>query len=112
MMFLITPAHRQEEVLAIPLLTLMMVCYGDTIRLVRADVGYFITPMMTFICCVLGASFVIDYNLRCKGKQFLETLFFIGQWRFQLRPRCNYACLRSLFVTIPDATLLMRIFDL
>jgi hypothetical protein len=87
MMFLVTPANRQEAVMAIPLLTLMLVCYGDTIRLVRADAGYFTTPIMTFIRAVLGASFVIDYNLRRKGKRFLATLFFIDQWRFHLRPR-------------------------
>ena len=89
MMFLVTPANRQELIMAIPLLTLMVLCFGFTIRLVRADAGYFTTPIMTFIRCVLGASFVIDYNLRRKGKRFLATLFFIDQWRFHLRPRTN-----------------------
>lgn len=87
MMFLVTPANRQELVVAIPLLTLMVLCFGFTIRLVRADAGYFTTPIMAFIRCVLGASFVIDYNLRRQGKRFLATLFFIDQWRFHLRPR-------------------------
>lgn len=87
MMFLVTPANRQELVLAIPLLSLMVLCFGFTIQLVRADAGYFTTPIMAFIRCVLGASFVIDYNLRRKGKRFLATLFFIDQWRFHLRPR-------------------------
>lgn len=87
MMFLVTPANRQELIVAIPLLTLMVLCFGFTIRLVRADAGYFTTPIMTFIRCVLGASFVIDYNLRRQGKRFLATLFFIDQWRFHLRPR-------------------------
>jgi len=87
MMFLVTPANRQELVIAIPLLSLMVLCFGFTIQLVRADAGYFTTPIMTFIRCVLGASFVIDYNLRRQGKRFLATLFFIDQWRFHLRPR-------------------------
>ena len=87
MMFLVTPANRQELVLAIPLLSLMVLCFGFTIQLVRADAGYFTLPIMTFIRWVLGASFVIDYNLRRKGKRFLATLFFIDQWRFHLRPR-------------------------
>ncbi|GIK43968.1 MAG: hypothetical protein BroJett011_78010 [Chloroflexota bacterium] len=87
MMFLVTSANRQELVLAIPLLSLMVLCFGFTIQLVRADAGYFTTPIMTFIRCVLEASFVIDYNLRRKGKRFLATLFFIDQWRFHLRPR-------------------------
>lgn len=87
MMFLVTSANRQESIIAIPLLTLMVLCFGFTIRLVRADAGYFTTPIMTFIRVVLRASFVIDYNLRRKGKRFLATLFFVDQWRFHLRPR-------------------------
>ena len=59
MMFLVTPANRQELVVAIPLLTLMVICFGFTIQLVRADAGYFTTPIMTFIRWVLGASFVM-----------------------------------------------------
>ena len=87
MMFLVTPANRQELVIAIPLLSLMVLCFGFTIQLVRADAGYFTLPIMTFIRSVLRASFVIDYNLRRQGKRFLATLFFIDQWRFHLRPR-------------------------
>lgn len=87
MMFLVTPANRQESIMAIPLLTLMVLCFGFTIQLVRADAGYFTTPIMSFIRSVLRASFVIDYNLRRKGKRFLATLFFVDQWCFHLRPR-------------------------
>jgi hypothetical protein len=86
-MFLVTSANRQESLLAIPLLTLTVVCFGLNIQLVRADAGYFTTAIMVFIRTVLGASFVIDYNLRRKGKRFLATLFFCDQWRFHLRPR-------------------------
>ena len=35
----------------------------------------------------LKAGFVIDYNLRRKGKHFMATLFFLRQWRFAMRPR-------------------------
>jgi hypothetical protein len=87
LMFLVTSANRQESLLAIPLLTLTVVCFGLNIQLVRADAGYFTTAIMVFIRTALGASFVIDYNLRRKGKRFLATLFFIDQWRFHLRPR-------------------------
>jgi hypothetical protein len=86
-MFLVTSANRQESLMAIPLLTLTVLCFGLSIQLVRADAGYFTTAIMVFIRTVLGASFVIDYNLRRKGKRFLATLFFIDQWRFHLRPR-------------------------
>jgi len=86
-MFLVTPANRQDSPWAITLLTLAVTCFGFSITLVRADAGYFTTSIMWFIRSVLNASFVIDYNLRRKGKRFLATLFFIDQWRFHLRPR-------------------------
>ena len=87
MMFLVTPAHRQDSPFAIALLSLTILCFGCSISLVRADAGYFTTPIMWFIRSVLQASFMIDYNLRRKGKRFLATLFFIDQWRFHMRPR-------------------------
>lgn len=39
---------------------------------------------MTFIWVTLQASFMIDYNLRRRGKPFLATLFFLDQWRFHM----------------------------
>ncbi|MGH8491089.1 MAG: transposase [Gammaproteobacteria bacterium] len=86
-MFLVTPANRQDSPFAITLLTLAAVCLELPITLVRADAGYFTLPIMCFIRTVLKASFVIDYNLRRQGKRFLATLFFVDQWRFHLRPR-------------------------
>lgn len=90
-MFLITPANRQESLLAIPLLVLARPegtrCYGFTFTIVRADAGYFTYPILNFIRTVLRASFMVDYNLRRRGKRFLATLFFVNQWRFHLRPR-------------------------
>jgi len=86
-MFLVTPANRQDSPFAIMLLTLTVCCFGFSITIVRADAGYFTLPIMVFIRTVLNASFVIDYNLRRKGKRFVATLFFIDQWRFHLRPR-------------------------
>ena len=86
-MFLVTSANRQESLVAIPLLVLAVACYGFSIVLVRADAGYFTYPILNFIRVVLRAGFVIDYNLRRRGKRFLATLFFLNQWRFHLRPR-------------------------
>jgi hypothetical protein len=86
-MFLVTPANRQDSPFAIMLLTLAVSCFGLSITIVRADAAYFTTAIMWFIRSVLGASFVIDYNLRRKGKRFVTTLFFIDQWRFHVRPR-------------------------
>lgn len=89
MMFLVTPANRQESLLAIPLLTLAVAFYGLSLTIVRADAGYFTYPILNFIRMVLKAGFMVDYNLRRRGKRFLATLFFVNQWRFHLRPRAT-----------------------
>jgi hypothetical protein len=88
-MFLLTPANRQESLLAIPLLVLAVVCYGFAFTIVRADAGYFTYPILNFIRTVLHASFMVDYNLRRRRKRFLATRFFADQWRFHLRPRAT-----------------------
>jgi hypothetical protein len=88
-MFLVTPANAQESVLAIPLLVLAVAFFGFAITIVRADAGYFTYPLLNFIRTVLHASFMIDYNLRRRGKKFLATLFFLNQWRFHLGPRAT-----------------------
>lgn len=86
-LFLITPANRQESIAAIPLLALSVVLFALPITLVRADSGYFTAPIMTFIRVTLRASFIIDYNVRRRGKRFLATLFFLDQWHFHMGPR-------------------------
>jgi hypothetical protein len=86
-MFLVSPANRQESIFAIALLKLAVSFFNLSIRMVRADAGYFTIPILAFIHVVLGASSMIDYNLRRKGKRFLATLFFIDQWRFHSAPR-------------------------
>jgi hypothetical protein len=88
-MFLVTPANAQECVLAIPLLVLAVALFAFAIGIVRADAGYFTYPILNFIRVVLGAGFVIDYNLRRRGKRFLATLFFLWQWRFHQKPRAT-----------------------
>jgi hypothetical protein len=86
-MFLISPANRQESQFALALLSLAVACFGFSIQLVRADAGYFTPAILTFIRYVLKASWMIDYNLRRKGKRYLATLFFLDQWRFHSAPR-------------------------
>jgi len=86
-MFLVSPANRQESVFAIALLKLAVSFFNLSISIVRADAGYFTNTILGFIHVVLGASSMIDYNLRRKGKRFLATLFFIDQWRFHSAPR-------------------------
>jgi hypothetical protein len=88
-MFLVTPANAQESVLAIPLLTLAVAFFAYPIVVVRADAGYFTYAILNFIRVVLHAGFVIDYNLRRRGKRFLATLFFLWQWRFHQKPRAT-----------------------
>lgn len=77
LMFLVTPANRQESQFAIALLKLAGTGFGLSISLGRADAGYFTTAILLFIRFSLKASWMIDYNLRRKGKRFLATLFFI-----------------------------------
>jgi hypothetical protein len=89
LLFLVTPANRQESLCAIPLLILAVALYGLSFTIVRADAGYFTYPILNFIRTVLKAGFMIDYNLRRQGKRFLATRFFINQWRFHLRPRAT-----------------------
>lgn len=83
-LFLVTPANWQDSPIAIPLLTLASALFHFPIAIVRADAGYFTYPIMNFIRTVLHAGFVIDYNLRRKGKTFLATLPFIRHWRSAL----------------------------
>jgi hypothetical protein len=45
-----------------------------------ADLGYFTTPILNFIRVVLQTGFVIDYNLRRRGKRFLATLLTFDMW--------------------------------
>jgi hypothetical protein len=87
LMFLVTPANRQESVFAIALLRLAVSFFDLSISIVRADAGYFTKTILAFIHLVLGASSMIDYNLRRKGKRSLATLFFIDQWHFHSTPR-------------------------
>lgn len=86
-MFLITPANRHDCLWAIPLLAATVACYGFQVLIVRADAAYFSIAILCFIRYVLGASFVIDYNLRRQGKKAVATLFFLNQWRFHQRFR-------------------------
>jgi hypothetical protein len=86
-MFLVTPANFYDSLAAIPLLALAVACFGFRIAIVRADAAYFTYALLNYIRVVLHAGFMIDYNLRRKGKTALATLPFIRQWRFHARFR-------------------------
>lgn len=59
--------------------TLAVARYGLSFTIIRADAGYFTYPIPNFIRTVLGAAFMIHYNMWCKGKRFLATFFFVNQ---------------------------------
>jgi len=73
-MFLVTPANFYDSLAAIPLLALAVACFGFRIAIVRADAAYFTYALLNYIRVVLHAGFMIDYNLRKKGKTALATL--------------------------------------
>ena len=71
------------------------------IAIVRADAAYFTYSLLNFIRTVLHAGFVVDYNLRRRGKTALATLPFIRRWRHYLGFRAvierHFACAKRYF---------------
>jgi len=89
LLFVVTPAHRNDGPLAIPMFAAVVLLYRLRIHAVWADAAYFNYAFLGFIRNVLHASVNVDYNLRRQGKRFLADLFFIRQWRDLLSPRSN-----------------------
>lgn len=89
LLFVVTPANRNDGPLAIPMFAAVLLLYRLRIRAVWADAAYFNYAFLGFIHNVLHASVNVDYNLRRQGKRFLATLFFIRQWRDLMSPRTN-----------------------
>lgn len=87
--FVITPANAADGPLAIPLLAATVLLYGLKVWIVRADAAYFNYAFLGFVRNVLGASPVVDYNLRRKGKRSLADFFFLRQWKTAMGPRSN-----------------------
>jgi hypothetical protein len=86
-MFLVTPANCHDSPPAIPLLSLAVAFFSFPIAIVRADAAYFSYTLLSYIHATLHAGFVIDYNLRKRGKKAIATPFFIRQWRFHMKFR-------------------------
>lgn len=86
-LFIVTPANWHDSRVAIPLFWAVRAIYGFTIRIVRADAAYWNYAFLGFIRHTLHATFVIDYNLRGRGKKFLAELFFLRQWKHHLGKR-------------------------
>jgi hypothetical protein len=86
LLFVLTPASAHEAPLAPALLLTAVLLYGLRVAVVYADSAYFSRAFLRLIRW-LGASPVVDYNLRRAGKRFLATLFFTDQWRRLRGPR-------------------------
>jgi hypothetical protein len=86
--FWVTPANAADNVWAIPLLSVTVLLYGFEVWFVRADGAYFTWKILGFIHDILGASPVVDYNVRRKNRQ-LVTLTFIQQWERLMGPRSD-----------------------
>lgn len=80
-MFLVTPANRNDAPAAIPLLELFRCCFSLPVRVVRADAAYFTRRIIAYIHSVLHAQPVVDINPRRRGKKAVATLAYIAWWR-------------------------------
>jgi len=67
-MFLITPANRNDAPWAIPLLEMARRCFAFSVRVVRADAAYFTQHILVYIRTVLQAQPVIDFNQESEVK--------------------------------------------
>jgi hypothetical protein len=86
--FWVTPANAADGPWAIPLLIAAVVLYGFQVWLVRADGAYFSWGILGFIHDILGASPLVDYNVRRKNRQ-LVTLGFTTEWEGLMGPRSD-----------------------
>jgi hypothetical protein len=87
---LVTPANLADGLVGLLILMAAVLLYGFQVWVVYADAAYFDYRKLGFIHDILGASPAVDYNLRRKGKRFLATFFFLGQWRrYVLGPRSD-----------------------
>ncbi len=84
----VTPANVTDGLVGLLMLMAAVLLYGFQVWVVYADAAYFDYRLLGFIHDILGASPAVDDNLRRKGKRFLATFHFLGQWRrYVLGPR-------------------------
>jgi hypothetical protein len=86
--FWVTPASANDGPWAIPLLVAAVILYGFQVWIVRADGAYFTWDILGFIHDILGASPMVDYNVRRRNRQ-LVTLRFIAEWEGLMGPRSD-----------------------
>jgi hypothetical protein len=68
-MFLVSPANRNDAPWAVPLMLLALLLFRLPVRVVRADAAYFTRPILAFITGVLRATPLVVYNPRKRGKK-------------------------------------------
>jgi len=87
-MFLVTPANRNDCIWAIPLLMMTVGIFGFRVLVVRADAAYFTREIVHFIVHVLGAVPLIDYNVRRRNRQLVDPVL-LRAWNALMGPRSD-----------------------
>lgn len=68
-MFLVSPANRNDAPWAVPLMLLALWLFRLPVTVVRADAAYFTRPILAFITGVLRATPLVVFNPRKRGKK-------------------------------------------
>ncbi|MEW6580902.1 MAG: transposase [Chloroflexota bacterium] len=68
-MFLVSPANRNDAPGAVPLMALALPLFPLPVRVVRAAAAYFTRPILAFITGVLRATPLLAFNPRKRGKK-------------------------------------------
>jgi len=87
LMFLVTPANRNDVPWAVPLLALVKWFFHPPVRVVRADAAYFTNGIVAFILFVPHAQPITDLGPRRASKKFMVTLGWVTWWRKQRSKR-------------------------
>ena len=80
-MFLVSPANRNDAPWAVPLMLLALLLFRLPVAVVRADAAYFTRPILSFIVGVLRATPLVVFNPRKRGKKAPVT----QQWAAEER---------------------------
>jgi len=81
--FLISPANRNDAPWAIPLMTMASRLFALPVEVVRADAAYFTKAILVFVRGVLHATPKIDFNPRRAGKRALATPEWLAAYRHE-----------------------------
>jgi len=79
-MFLVSPANRNDAPWAVPLMSLAHRLFNLPVQIVRADAAYYTQAILSFITTVLHATPQVVFNARKAGKRFLVTRQWVRQF--------------------------------